>query len=160
MLNGKSFDFPKMHILLVHSIEDLVRKGPLRHGNTILGERCHTKFKRDFKRTDGRHFEPQASSQFLSLTKDTDGHSKMLNLQTKRTIISRVKEEVEGSSHLLNDTWLEERENRLGAQVKPDQHIQSAAMIANQEFTFKVQTCAHSRLQIGGCETKGREGIH
>lgn len=54
--------FPKMHTLLTHAVDDLVRKGPLKHSNTILGEARHPVFKRDFKRTDGRDAEHQVST--------------------------------------------------------------------------------------------------
>ena len=53
--------FPKLHILLTHALEDLRRKGPLKNCNTILGEAHHPTFKKDFKRTDGRQIEPQVS---------------------------------------------------------------------------------------------------
>lgn len=57
----KDFAFPKMHTLLVHAIEDIRRKGPLRDSNTILGEAGHPIFKKDFAHTDGRDTDPQVN---------------------------------------------------------------------------------------------------
>ena len=37
--------FPKLHILLIHALEDLRGKGLLKHYNTILGKAKHPSFK-------------------------------------------------------------------------------------------------------------------
>jgi hypothetical protein len=62
VLQWHDFSFPKMHIFLTHALEDVMRKSPLRHSNTILGEHGHPAFKRDFKRTDGRDIEGQVTA--------------------------------------------------------------------------------------------------
>ncbi|KZS90436.1 hypothetical protein SISNIDRAFT_488320 [Sistotremastrum niveocremeum HHB9708] len=73
--------FPKMHILLTHAIEDIKRKGPLKHMNTIIGEHGHTMFKQDFKQSDGQNVELQITE-----------------LQENRAVIAHTRHTIESAA--------------------------------------------------------------